>query len=72
MSEENKFTTSGQLCWDCKNSTGGCPWSAELKPVKGWVAEPSLKQTIETYFIKECPLFVRDSYNCGLERMKKK
>lgn len=38
----------GNICWDCKKSTGGCSWSGidlETKkplfePVPGWTAEP--------------------------------
>jgi hypothetical protein len=57
------------LCWRCKNACGGCPWSAEGKPVRGWNA----KQTVTNYHrnngarleisgfcVKECPMFSDD------------
>lgn len=38
----------GNICWDCKKSTGGCSWSGIdldtkkplFKPIPGWTAEP--------------------------------
>lgn len=56
-----------QMCWFCDRSTnpdGVCPWSSELKPVKGWIAQkiqrPPTGQQIEPYIsyqISACPLF---------------
>ena len=53
-----------QLCWDCKNATGGCEW---LEPVPGWTAKkvPRLeyanttanKRLGFTYKIAACPKF---------------
>lgn len=55
------------LCWDCENSwTGDCEWSRHLKPVPGWEAEETKKQTIgKTYCVIECPKFKRDSWKYG-------
>lgn len=25
-------------CWTCRNACGGCSWSREFAPVKGWTA----------------------------------
>lgn len=58
--------TSNQLCWECKNSTGGCSWSRSLQPVEGWYAEPSfIKDSasdiggFNTYKVIGCPQFQR-------------
>jgi len=57
------------LCWSCDNATGGCSWSREFKPVNGWNAERRNVNThrgrkriegTESYFVKDCPEFVRD------------
>ena len=56
------------ICWDCKNACGGCNWSRALKPVDGWDAElieyipwGTKSQTLHTtYYIKQCPEFVKD------------
>lgn len=51
------------LCWYCRKSyTNGCSWAAELKPVKGWTAEPwTLAGGIEAYHVISCPLFKCDT-----------
>ena len=48
-----------QPCWTCKNFCGGCAWSRDFKPVRGWEAT---KDHIErngaladTYRIIYCP-----------------
>lgn len=47
-----------QLCWHCKNATGGCSWSKSFTPVAGWDAEFIERAfSMETYQIKDCPLF---------------
>lgn len=56
-----------QLCWDCKNATGGCEWSSCLEPVPGWTAEKvprwEYANTTEnkhlgfSYKIAACPKF---------------
>lgn len=43
------------LCWSCKNYCGGCSWSREFKPVKGWTA----KETNQGYLVLKCPKFER-------------
>lgn len=54
-----------QLCWDCQKACGNCSWSKKLKPIKGWVVQPTIiksngEPTIHTYKIIKCPEFVRD------------
>lgn len=54
-----------QLCWKCQRACGGCPWSRELKPVKGWKAKLTTIRSngikeYNSYRIIECPLFVED------------
>ena len=62
------------LCWDCKNATGSCSWSEDLKPIKGWKATPTLIKShngdYPSYIIFECPEFKRDAYCNGLKRYK--
>lgn len=71
------------LCWDCTNSGHGntsiCPWEREFKPVDGWDAEMSMKEitydkfrrSVETYFVKACPLFEQQpSRKCAKEGRK--
>lgn len=52
----------GQLCWRCEKACGGCSWSDELNPVKGWTAKPVVVKdsegAIRSYNIKKCPEFV--------------
>lgn len=56
-------------CWNCKNSTGHCPWSKELKPVEGWTTIPtqiynSTKNSEQYYYpsyiVIDCPMFKKD------------
>ena len=67
---------SHTLCWECSKATGGCNWSDELKPVKGWKITPT-KRTIQSgrviysCIVHECPEFDRDAYKNGLKRYKK-
>lgn len=53
----------GQLCWRCKNACGGCSWSRNKTPIKGWEAEPHTVKDeegdIRSYRIKECPRFIK-------------
>ena len=52
-----------QPCWLCKKACGGCSWSKYLKPVDGWVAEPTIVKDstgdFPSYKIKECPEFIK-------------
>ena len=34
------------ICFDCKKACGGCSWSKNFTPVKGWLAN---KTKIRTY-----------------------
>lgn len=58
--EEPKDT----LCWDCANCYGGCSWSREFKPVKGWTAIktkiPTNGRIINSFNVRKCPEFVKD------------
>ena len=61
------------LCWDCAKACGGCSWSAELKPVEGWVAEETKVATkadkfLESCRVVSCPEFQRDSWWHGQYR----
>jgi len=48
-------------CWTCSNACGGCSWSREAKPVKGWRAEktflPANLDCAESYMVYDCPLY---------------
>lgn len=45
-----------QLCWSCKNATGGCSWSKSFIPVDGWEATPTLlDDRVESFKINACP-----------------
>lgn len=61
MEGKEKFD---QLCWDCKNATGLCPWSAWKEPIEGWTATPTvidnMGEKIRSYRITACPLFERE------------
>lgn len=48
------------LCWRCKRATGFCSWSREFEPVKGWTAEKTITGTMESYEVKQCPLFEKN------------
>lgn len=64
------------LCWDCHNSTGGCSWSSEFKPVDGWEAIPTVikngKYPENSFIVISCPCFIRDSYGYGRYRLPPK
>ena len=53
-----------QLCWTCKNACGGCEWSRDFKPVKGWTAEKTIISetagSFESYKITKCPKYISD------------
>jgi transposase-like protein len=47
-----------QLCWYCKNATGRCSWTNKtFTPVQGWDAKKVVKGYVDTYDIRDCPLF---------------
>ena len=56
--------SSEQPCWTCKNACGGCSWSRDFTPIKGWDAKPSQKTsngvTTNTYCIKSCPQYEKE------------
>lgn len=56
-----------QPCWDCTKACGGCTWSKDFTPIKGWVAEKHISDRviyegktyiIESYKILKCPEFI--------------
>jgi hypothetical protein len=58
-------TQSKQICWTCQNACGGCSWSSELKPVKGWKAKPTrikceFGRYRKSYKIIFCPEYIPD------------
>lgn len=58
-------TQSKQICWTCQNACGGCSWSSELKPVKGWKAKKTKIKCEEgrysdSYKIIYCPEYIPD------------
>ena len=62
-------TTKGTLCWYCQKATNsGCNWSRAFKPVKDWVATPTIinqgvrtqgegPSFTESFFVHKCPEF---------------
>ena len=61
---KRKHDENSQLCWRCKNACGGCRWSRDLKPVDGWVAEPTIVKDsagdFSSYKIYKCPEFIKE------------
>lgn len=54
-----------QLCITCRKATGGCAWSDNLQPVKGWKATPTKVSgnkggAVESYSITACPEYEDD------------
>lgn len=63
-------TKHNQLCWDCEKACGGCSWSKDFIPVKGWDAVPTkvrngttskkgehIVSVIDSFEVRECPEF---------------
>lgn len=54
-----KFNKSNTICWDCEKCGGGCSWSHDLTPVKGWKAETDYTlfhgKRDNSYTVLECP-----------------
>lgn len=54
-----KFNKSNTICWDCEKCGGGCSWSHDLIPVKGWKAETDYTlfhgKRDNSYTVLECP-----------------
>lgn len=50
-----------QPCWTCQNACSGCSWSREFKPIKGWIAIPTVLACHDTektsYKIVYCPQY---------------
>lgn len=60
------------LCWDCANACFGCSWSRYFEPVEGWVATPTQGKVSDSFIVHQCPQFIRDAYEGGTKRMKKR
>lgn len=70
------------LCWTCEKSGHGdyseCPWEKKFQPVDGWQAEQrdilyvggGQKYLCESYFVKRCPLYKRQSKKKKEEKPK--
>ena len=55
------------LCWTCKNAVGGCSWSKNFEPVKGWEAIPTkvrgnleIDEWLDSYMVISCPKYLED------------
>lgn len=59
-----KQLIDGQLCWQCVNACGKCPWSSSFTPVQGWIAKKVKRKDLPctTYKIKYCPMFIKENY----------
>ena len=63
-----------QLCWTCKKSCGGssgCSWFNGFKPIPGWLARPTISDTIpckgkmreiKSFHIIRCPLYEKENF----------
>lgn len=53
-----------QPCWTCQKACGGCSWSRDFEPVKGWVADKNYLRSngefADTYKIIKCPEYECD------------
>lgn len=58
------------LCWDCKNACGGCNWSKNLAPVKGWEVKIARSKCQVSYLVVRCPEFKRDAIGGGIKRYR--
>ena len=52
------------LCWTCSKCTGGCSWSEDFIPVKGWKATARYVDEMDdappwSYRVEECPEYER-------------
>lgn len=56
-----KSNQSNTICWNCDKCGGGCSWSHDLTPVKGWEVDEDYTlfhgKKEDSYIVKECPLF---------------
>lgn len=68
---EKEEVDSGSLCWKCQKYYKQCSWTAQWKPVEGWVAtrndiripqdnKGQKKRYEESYMVHACPEFVPD------------
>ena len=56
-----KDTLKYSLCWTCRNACGGCSWSRDFQPVKGWEAVPTYHisngEHANSFHVYKCPLY---------------
>lgn len=63
----NRYTGNLEtICWHCQNACGGCSWSKNLTPVKGWKAKKIKVKIVQgdyndSYIVNECPEFKPDA-----------
>lgn len=60
---KRKREENDQICYTCKNATGGCLWSKYFLPIKGWDADPTIIKDSEigeipSFKIKSCPNYI--------------
>lgn len=77
-----RFEASPQACWNCANATKPwkCPWVGQGVPVEGWTATPTQikmwtyarRILVDSYDIRECPLFDEDSFDSGRVKVERK
>lgn len=66
------YRNEQSLCFDCLWATRPwkCKWVAKNKPVDGWLATPTIvskkSSPFQSFNIRACPKFKRDSYCGGL------
>lgn len=58
------------ICSECQRPVGSCSWERSFRPVDGWTAEKATRRfqstlggksfvtQVETFSIKECPLYI--------------
>ena len=58
------------ICWKCSRACGQCSWSAEFRPINGWVAIKTIikadkgvmdQREIDSYIVLKCPQFHDDT-----------
>lgn len=56
MGGQNSGEARETLCFQCARATGGCSWSDELRPVRGWFARRgTVNGKPYSYSVFRCP-----------------
>ncbi len=67
MSEKKKMKRPilRQKCWTCAKYNGGCAWSMDGVPVKGWEAYETYdaQGRFYSYDVRECPEYEKENRN---------